>query len=30
VMMDEEIFGRVSKADLEALIHDAKKAEAQV
>jgi formate dehydrogenase subunit gamma len=29
VMMDEEIFGRVSKADLEALIQDAKKTEAQ-
>jgi hypothetical protein len=28
-MMDEEIFGRVSKADLEALIQDAKKTEAQ-
>jgi hypothetical protein len=28
-MMDEEIFGRVSKADLEVLIQDAKKTEAQ-
>ena len=29
VMLDEAIFGRVSKADLEALIQDAKKTEAQ-